>query len=168
MLSIIAKIQRPCGSGVLSIIAKMQRPSQSGVLSIFAKMQRPCGRKRDAERYRKNAKAIAEKYHMQKNLNHDAAERMQKEDPGSCKTLSRSAIKKAISKEFKFGKKHCDVQNYKGKWTKVLGPRNFRVYIAINDTKRIRTESTVPFYGKGRWLVQVLPNLFFCFCMSIL
>ena len=37
--------------------------------------------KRDTDRYRKNEKAIADKYHIQKNLKHDAADRMRKQDP---------------------------------------------------------------------------------------
>ncbi len=56
-------------------------------------------------------------------------------------------IKKAIHKKFKFVKNYVDVENSKGKWIRVLGPRYFRVYIVINDAKRIRTESTEPFYG---------------------
>jgi hypothetical protein len=47
------------------------------------------------------------------------------------------------------------VQNCKGKWRRVSGPRLFRVYMTINDVRHIRLESTVPFYGKADWLVQV-------------
>ena len=57
-------------------------------------------------------------------------------------------IKKKVRERFKFGKNFINVQDYKGDWKRVSGPRWFRVYIVINDFKCIRTESTVSFYGK--------------------
>jgi hypothetical protein len=103
-------------------------------------------------------------YHSHKQAKLDACEKLRQQDPRGRKVLSRAAIKKAISKKFRFGKNHVDVQNHEGKWIKVKGRRFYRVYIAMNHPKRIKLESAVPFYGKARWLVQVsVAFLFFCF-----
>ena len=92
---------------------------------------------------------------MLKHFKQDAADRLREQGPRARKTLSRSAIKKNVRERFKVGKNFIDVQDYKGDWKRVVGPRWHRVYIAINDAKRIRQESTRPFYGKKAWLVQV-------------
>ena len=103
-------------------------------------------------------------YHRHKDAKAVASEKLRQQDPRARKVLSRSAIKKAIGKKFRFGKDHALVQNYEGKWIKVKDRRFFRIYIAVNHPKRIKLESAVPFYGKVRWLVQVsVAFLFFCF-----
>jgi hypothetical protein len=79
----------------------------------------------------------------------DACEKLRQQGPRARKVLSRSAIKKAIGKKFRFGKDHVDVQNNEGKWIKVPDRRFYRVYIPINHPKRIKLESVVPFYGKA-------------------
>ena len=104
-------------------------------------------------------------YHSHKEAKALASEKLRQQDPRARKVLSRSAIKKAIGKKFRFGKDHVLVQNYEGKWIKVEGRRFYRVYIVINHPKRIKLESAVPFYGKARWLVQV-SMAFFIFLFS--
>jgi hypothetical protein len=60
-------------------------------------------------------------YHKRKDAKLDACEKLRQEDPRARKVLSRSAIKKAIGKKFRFGKDHVLVQNSEGKWIKVQG-----------------------------------------------
>ena len=60
--------------------------------------------------------------------------------------------RKKVLERFKFGKNFIQVKDYNGVWYRVVGPKWFRVYIAINDT---RQESTVSFCGKKSWFVEV-------------
>jgi hypothetical protein len=109
-----------------------------------------------AERYRTNATAIADKYHKQKNLKHVISDY-----PGSRKTMSLAVIKKQILEKVKLDKNFIKVRHSEGHWIKVRGPRLFRVYIARNNAKRIKTESIVSFYGSKAWLVQVSTMVIF-------
>ena len=88
-------------------------------------------RKRNAGKikteYQVRKEAMYTKYHIQKAVKLDAAEKQTEQVPGSRKVLSLSVIKKAIHKKFRFGKNHVDVQNCKGNWI---------------HAKRIRMEST--------------------------
>jgi hypothetical protein len=53
---------------------------------------------------------MSTKYHIRKAAKLDAAEKQREQAPGwSRKVLSRSAIKKAIRKKFRFGKNHVDI-----------------------------------------------------------
>ena len=70
-------------------------------------------------RYQSNAA----KNKLRKQAKLDACEKLRQEHPRARKVLSRSAIKKAIGKKFRFGKDHVLVQNYEGKWIKVQGPK---------------------------------------------
>ncbi len=98
------------------------------------------------EKCKLNAASIKEKYHIQRHLRQDAADKLREKGPAARKTLSRSVIKKKVGESFQFGKNFIRVKDCKGDWTRVVGPCWHRVYIAINDAKRIRKESTVPFY----------------------
>jgi superoxide dismutase len=110
-------------------------------------------RKRNAAQVKKGNQDYSKRKAEKKREDLDAIDKLQL--PPGRKTLSRATIKKAIRDKFRFGKTFVDVQNCEGKWRRVKGPRFFRVFIAVNDAGRIRRESTVPFYGKAAWLVQV-------------
>jgi len=132
---------------ILKRKAEHYRKNAKAILKVQAERYRKNGSIFMTKAYRKNAKDISNKYHIQKNLKHDAAERMRKQDPRARKTTSLAVIKKQILEKFRFGKNYIKVHNSKGHGIKVRGPSLFRVYIAINNTKRIMQESISPFYG---------------------
>ena len=137
---------------VNSEIIKTKRAEKYKINSSYIKTKM----KTNTSQHSENIKVKeVEKYHIQKNLKHDTVEKMRKQDPRERKTLSRTVIKKKNLNNFKFDKNFVDVQDYTSDWKRVFGPRWFRVYIGIKNTKNIKVESSVTFYGKGVCLVQV-------------
>ena len=92
---------------------------------------------------------------MLKHSIQDVADKLREKDQRTRKTLNRSVIKEKVRERFKFGKNFIQVKDCNDDWTRVCGSYCHRVYIDINDAKRIRQESTVPFYDKKTWLLQV-------------
>ena len=73
-------------------------------------------------KYKLNSANITEKYHIQKNLKLDSAEKLREQDPRAHKTFSHSTIKKKVHERFKFGKNFIQVKDYNGDRKRVVGP----------------------------------------------